>query len=355
MDSGPRLTPRAMVAGVKKLIADWEYDVVSLGVPAPVVRGRVVAEPANLAKGLDWLRFRGGLRLSRQGRQRCRDAGGWRLSPRQVCSSWASARASAPRWSLDGNLEPLEVAHLPYRKGRTFEDYVGRRGLERLGKKRWRKHVSDRRRAASRAFLPRIWFWAAATPGTSRPCPRARGWAPTLTPSRVGSRCGRRMMPGHWRWQQFRHALSSPTPRARDTVPADPGRAGADVVLTMFDDGGFETTLSHRRHAVTPRRGREPAARRPRTQCGGSCARPRLDRRVTVAQLAVRRRSVRSNARSGAACTPWCCPLRRPRCSSWAVTSWDSCGRRWCRSGYASRPRRTRSSAGRSSGPSGTR
>src|SRR3982751_5716503 len=55
LDSGPKLTPRAMVAGVKKLTSDWEYDVVSVGVPAPVVRGRVVAEPANLGKG--WMAF----------------------------------------------------------------------------------------------------------------------------------------------------------------------------------------------------------------------------------------------------------------------------------------------------------
>ena len=44
---------------------------------------------------------------------------------------------------IDGVLEPMELAHLPYRKGRTYEDYVGRRGLERLGKKRWRRHVAD--------------------------------------------------------------------------------------------------------------------------------------------------------------------------------------------------------------------
>jgi polyphosphate glucokinase len=148
MDSGPRLTPRAMVAGVKKLTADWEYDVVSIGVPAPVVRGRVVAEPVNLGEG--WMGF---------------DFAEAFACPVKVINDAAMQAVGAYRRGrmlflgigtglgsalvLNGHLEPLEVAHLPYREGRTFEDYVGKRGRKRLGKKRWRKTRADCRRAAS--------------------------------------------------------------------------------------------------------------------------------------------------------------------------------------------------------------
>lgn len=140
LDSGPLLTPAAMVEGVKKLVADWDYDVVSIGVPAPVVRGRVIAEPANLALG--WMNF---------------DFAEAFACPVKVMNDAAMQALGSYRRGkllflgigtglgaalvLDGNVEPLEVAHLPYRRGRTFEDYVGRRGLKRLGKRRWRKHV----------------------------------------------------------------------------------------------------------------------------------------------------------------------------------------------------------------------
>lgn len=152
LDSGPRLTPRAMVAGVKKLTADWAYDVVSIGVPAPVVRGRVVAEPVNLGKG--WIGF---------------DFAEAFACPVKVINDAAMQAMGAYRRGrmlflgigtglgsalvLNGNLEPLEVAHLPYRKGRTFEEYVGKEGLRRLGKKRWQKHVLTVVGLLRRAFL----------------------------------------------------------------------------------------------------------------------------------------------------------------------------------------------------------
>jgi polyphosphate glucokinase len=153
MDSGPRLTPRAMVAGVKKLTADWEYDVVSLGVPAPVVRGRVVAEPVNLGKG--WVGFDFAEAFDRPVKvvnDAAMQAVGAYRRGRMLFLGIGTGLGSA--LVLNGNLEPLEVAHLPYRKGRTFEDYVGVRGLKRLGKKRWRKHVLTVVALLRRAFLP---------------------------------------------------------------------------------------------------------------------------------------------------------------------------------------------------------
>jgi hypothetical protein len=116
MDSGPLLTPQAMVAGVKKLTADWKCDVVSLGVPAPVVRGAWWPNPSTSGTGWIGIRFRGGVRLSREGRQRRRDAGRGCLSRAAACFSWASD-GSGTALVLNGNLAPLELAHLPYRKG----------------------------------------------------------------------------------------------------------------------------------------------------------------------------------------------------------------------------------------------
>jgi polyphosphate glucokinase len=153
MDSGPKLTPRAMVAGVKKLTADWKYDVVSLGVPAPVVRGRVVAEPVNLGNG--WIgfdfaqAFECPVKVVNDAAMQAVGAyRGGRLLFLGIGTGLGSALV------LNGNLAPLEVAHLPYRKGRTFEDYVGKRGRKRLGQKRWRKHVLAVVALLRRAFLP---------------------------------------------------------------------------------------------------------------------------------------------------------------------------------------------------------
>jgi polyphosphate glucokinase len=140
LDSGPLLTPRAMVDGVKKLVADWEYDVVSIGVPAPVVRGRIIAEPVNLAKG--WMNFDFsevfGCPVKVVNDAAMQALGSYRRG-KLLFLGIGTGLGSA--LVVNGTVEPLELAHLPYRKGRTFEDYVGRRGLQRLGKKRWRKHV----------------------------------------------------------------------------------------------------------------------------------------------------------------------------------------------------------------------
>jgi polyphosphate glucokinase len=153
LDSGPAMTPRAMVAGVKKLVADWQYDVVSIGVPAPVLRGRLVAEPANLGKG--WMGFDFAEAFDRPVKvinDAAMQAMGSYRRGRMLFLGIGTGLGSA--LVMDGKLEPLELAHLPYRKDRTFEDYIGLRGLKRLGKKRWRKHVLTIVGMLRRAFLP---------------------------------------------------------------------------------------------------------------------------------------------------------------------------------------------------------
>jgi polyphosphate glucokinase len=142
MDSGPRLTPRKMVAGVQKLVADWTYEAISIGLPAPIVRGRIVAEPANLGRG--WMGFNFAAAFGRPVKiinDAAMQALGSYRRGRMLFLGIGTGLGSA--LVTDGAVEPLELAHLPYRNGRTYEDYVGLRGLKRLGKKRWRKHVLE--------------------------------------------------------------------------------------------------------------------------------------------------------------------------------------------------------------------
>jgi len=140
--SGPTLTARDMVAAVKRLTADWRYDAVSIGYPGVVVHGRPVAEPHNLGRG--WVGFdfpkAFGCPVRIVNDAAMQALGSYR-GGRMLFLGLGTGLGSA--MIIDGVLEPMELAHLPYRKDRTYEDYVGLRGLERLGKKRWRRHVAD--------------------------------------------------------------------------------------------------------------------------------------------------------------------------------------------------------------------
>ena len=147
--SGPTLTPEQMVAGVKQLAGDWKYDVVSIGYPGPVCKTGRSTEPHNLAPGLGRVRLRGRVRTPRQARQRRGDAGARQLQGREDAVPGSGHR---PRLGADRrrHVVPMELGHLPYRK-RTYEDYVGLRGLEKLGQEEVaeaRANVVDRLVAA---------------------------------------------------------------------------------------------------------------------------------------------------------------------------------------------------------------
>ena len=139
--SGPTMTPKRMVSGVKKLTADWKYQVVSLGYPGPVLRNRPVAEPHNLGPG--WIGFRFGEAFGRP-LKLINDAAMQALGSYQggklLFLGLGTGLGSA--MVVDGIVEPMELGHLPYKKA-TYEDYVGLRGLEEWGKKKWRRHVAD--------------------------------------------------------------------------------------------------------------------------------------------------------------------------------------------------------------------
>jgi len=141
-DSGPTMTARQMVTAVKRLSADWAYDHVSIGFPGPVVHGHPVAEPHNLGGGWTGFDFRRAFgRPVKMINDAAMQALGSYRGGRMLFLGLGTGLGSA--LVIDGVLEPMELGHLPYKHGRTFEEYVGIRGLKRLGTSRWRKHVLD--------------------------------------------------------------------------------------------------------------------------------------------------------------------------------------------------------------------
>jgi polyphosphate glucokinase len=138
--SGPAMTPRRMVAAVRAVTAGWRYEVVTIGYPGPVVRGRIAREPYNLGAG--WQRFDFARALGRPVRL-INDAAMQALGSYRGRSMVFLGLGTGLGTTLvrNGVVVPLEVAHLPYRDGRTFEEFIGEAGLRRLGKKRWRRHV----------------------------------------------------------------------------------------------------------------------------------------------------------------------------------------------------------------------
>jgi polyphosphate glucokinase len=140
--SGPHLSAKEMVKQVKALTADWSYDVVSIGYPGPVTHNRPLAEPHNLGRG--WVGFNFAKAFGRPTQvvnDALMQALGSYEGGRMLFLGLGTGLGSA--MIIDGILEPMELGHLPYRKGRTFEDYVGAAGLERLGEKKWRRRVAD--------------------------------------------------------------------------------------------------------------------------------------------------------------------------------------------------------------------
>jgi glucose-6-phosphate isomerase len=137
--SGPTLTAEQMVAGVKELAGEWQYDVVSIGYPGVVHQGRIVAEPRNLASG--WVGF---------------DFAAAFGCPVKIINDAAMQALGSYKGGIllflglgtglgsalivEGVVVPMELGHLSYRKG-TYEDYVGQRGFKRLGRKKWQQHV----------------------------------------------------------------------------------------------------------------------------------------------------------------------------------------------------------------------
>jgi glucose-6-phosphate isomerase len=141
IDSGPTMTARQMVSSVKKLAGDWKYEVVSVGYPGPVAHDRPMAEPYNLGKGWMGFNFATAFKLPAKviNDAAMQALGGYRGGKMLFLGLGTGLGTTL---IVDGIVQPMELAHLPYKK-RTYEDYVGARALEEFGKKQWRKHVED--------------------------------------------------------------------------------------------------------------------------------------------------------------------------------------------------------------------
>jgi polyphosphate glucokinase len=138
--SGPKLTARKMVADVLKATDGWNFDVVSMGFPGPVLNNRPLREPHNLGGG--WVKFDFSKAFDRPVRimnDAAMQALGGHHGGRMLFLGLGTGLGST--LVSDGIVLPLELAHLPYRKGRTYEEYLGNAGLLRLGEKKWHEHV----------------------------------------------------------------------------------------------------------------------------------------------------------------------------------------------------------------------
>lgn len=139
--SGPMLTPRLMVSEVRKLAADWTFDAVSIGYPGSVLGGRPAAEPANLGHG--WVGFdfeqAFGVPVRVINDAAMQALGSYRGGKMLFLGLGTGLGTTL---IVDGVIEPMELGHLPYKNG-TYENYVGRAGLERSGKRKWQRHVAD--------------------------------------------------------------------------------------------------------------------------------------------------------------------------------------------------------------------
>jgi polyphosphate glucokinase len=139
--SGPKLTPKRLVSGVRKLVADWKFDAISIGYPGPVLRNQPISEPWNLGKGWTGFDFESAFKCPvKLMNDAAMQALGSYKRGKMLFLGLGTGLGSA--MVVDGIVEPMELGHLPYKKA-TFEDYVGLRGLEKYGKKKWRRNVAD--------------------------------------------------------------------------------------------------------------------------------------------------------------------------------------------------------------------
>ena len=141
LPSGPTMTAQDMVAGVLQAAQGWHYDAVSIGYPGPVLRGKPVAEPHNLGPGWVGFDFEAAFHCPvKIVNDAALQALGSYQGGKMLFLGFGTGLGST--MIVDGIIEPMELGHLPYRK-KTYEDYVGIRGLKRFGKKKWRRLVAD--------------------------------------------------------------------------------------------------------------------------------------------------------------------------------------------------------------------
>ena len=147
------MTAKMMCLWVKSAAKDWQYDVASIGFPGPVVHGKPVHEPYNLGKGWVAFDYRKGLGcpvklINDAAMQAIGSYEGGRMLFLGLGTGLGSAMI------VDGVVQPMELAHLPYKNGKTYEDYLGIRGLDRMGKQKWRRYVTQIVQELQAALVP---------------------------------------------------------------------------------------------------------------------------------------------------------------------------------------------------------
>lgn len=150
--SGKKLTASQMVEGVLELTSDWDYVGVSVGIPAPVVDGRVVREPVNLGPGWQGFDFEAAFgKPTKVVNDAAMQALGSYEGGRMLFLGLGTGLGTT--MIFDGVVAPMELGHLPYRKA-TFEEHVGEAALDRVGHKQWRKAVLETIDLFTAALLP---------------------------------------------------------------------------------------------------------------------------------------------------------------------------------------------------------
>jgi polyphosphate glucokinase len=151
-ESGPKMTAQQMIQGVLSLSKGWTYDAVSIGYPGAVLRGRPVAEPYELGGGWVGCDFSAGLGAPvRLVNDAAMQAVGSYEGGEMLFLGLGTGLGST--MIVDGFVEPMEIGHLPF-KNKTYEDYLGKRGLKRLGGKRWQKAVDKITQLLIKALEP---------------------------------------------------------------------------------------------------------------------------------------------------------------------------------------------------------
>ncbi len=138
--SGPDLTPREMLAQMKPLLHDWNFDAASMGFPSPIRNGRIMSEPKHLGPG--WTRFDYEKSLGKPIRiinDAAMQALGSFHGGRMLFLGLGTGLGSTLIWET--NVLPLELGDLPYGNGDIIEDYLGKSGMKQLGEKQWKREV----------------------------------------------------------------------------------------------------------------------------------------------------------------------------------------------------------------------
>ena len=151
--SGPELTAQMMVEGVARAAADWAFDAVSVGYPGPVIKGQITKEPVNLGKA--WLNFDFEKAFGKPVKvinDAAMQALGSYEGGHMLFLGLGTGLGST--LILEHVIAPMEIGHLPYKKGRTFEEYVGAAGMKRMGRRKWQASVADVVRRLQAALLP---------------------------------------------------------------------------------------------------------------------------------------------------------------------------------------------------------